>query len=104
MASETPLVIGAFLTVFALGMGRFAVSAPPAEAEAPHTPKRSVRDLYVGSEACRSCHPGEHASFSRTFHRTMTQRATVAAVGRASTVLAPVPSELTIDGERLALD
>ncbi|HEY2369780.1 MAG TPA: ammonia-forming cytochrome c nitrite reductase subunit c552 [Polyangiaceae bacterium] len=29
---------------------------------------------YVGSGACRACHPSEHASWSRTYHRTMTQR------------------------------
>ena len=27
-----------------------------------------------GSGACRACHPSEHASWSRTYHRTMTQR------------------------------
>src|SRR4051812_31027434 len=31
---------------------------------------------YVGSGACRACHPSEHASWSRTYHRTMTQRGT----------------------------
>ncbi len=30
----------------------------------------------LGSGACRSCHPGEHASWHRSFHRTMTQAAT----------------------------
>ena len=28
---------------------------------------------YVGSKSCRSCHPGEHASWHESFHRTMTQ-------------------------------
>ena len=28
---------------------------------------------YVGSKSCRSCHPGEHASWHGSFHRTMTQ-------------------------------
>ncbi|MCU0864902.1 MAG: C cytochrome precursor [Planctomycetes bacterium] len=45
---------------------------------------------YVGSGTCRSCHPGEHASWHGSFHRTMTQLATRAAV---------VP-----DFERLQLD
>jgi predicted CXXCH cytochrome family protein len=31
---------------------------------------------YVRSETCRSCHPDQHASWHRTFHRTMTQHAT----------------------------
>lgn len=35
---------------------------------------------YVGSNACRTCHPDHHASWARTFHSTMTQRATPAAV------------------------
>lgn len=33
-------------------------------------------DGYVGSATCRSCHPGEHASWHESFHRTMTQPAT----------------------------
>ncbi|MEO6596723.1 MAG: cytochrome c3 family protein [Planctomycetota bacterium] len=28
---------------------------------------------YVGSAACRACHPAEHASWFGSFHRTMTQ-------------------------------
>ena len=31
---------------------------------------------YVGSTACQSCHQDHHASWKRTFHRTMTQEAT----------------------------
>jgi predicted CXXCH cytochrome family protein len=30
---------------------------------------------HLGSSSCETCHPGEHASWSRTFHRTMTQEA-----------------------------
>ena len=33
------------------------------------------QDGYAGAAACRSCHPDQHASWSRTFHRTMTQTA-----------------------------
>ncbi len=33
-------------------------------------------DEFVGSNACATCHPDQHASWSRTFHRTMTLRAT----------------------------
>ena len=39
-----------------------------------------ARDLhgtaYVGSAACQSCHADRHASWKRTFHRTMTAEAT----------------------------
>jgi len=30
---------------------------------------------WAGSASCRSCHPDHHASWQRTFHRTMTQQA-----------------------------
>ena len=35
---------------------------------------------YVGSNACLDCHADRHASWARTFHRTMTQEPTGAAV------------------------
>ena len=35
---------------------------------------------FVRSDACRSCHPDQHASWHRSFHRTMTQQATPEAV------------------------
>ncbi|HRI15801.1 MAG TPA: cytochrome c3 family protein [Verrucomicrobiota bacterium] len=35
---------------------------------------------YVGSERCRECHLDEHASWHRSYHRTMTQPAVPAAV------------------------
>ncbi len=37
-------------------------------------------DGYVGSAHCRSCHPHEHATWHGSFHRTMTQVATRAAI------------------------
>jgi predicted CXXCH cytochrome family protein len=40
----------------------------------PLGPRVTHDEEYVGSGACRSCHPSEHASWSRTYHRTMTQR------------------------------
>lgn len=47
------------------------------------------RAEYVGSGACLACHPGEHASWSATYHRTMTQRA------------APATVQAAFDGRRL---
>lgn len=35
---------------------------------------------YVASDACRACHPGNYDSWHRSYHRTMTQRATPQAV------------------------
>lgn len=39
--------------------------------------------LFAGSKACRECHPGQHESWHRTYHRTMTQ------VAGPESVLAP---------------
>src|SRR5262245_803856 len=36
----------------------------------PHL--ESVKD-YASSHRCQSCHPGEYASWHRSYHRTMTQ-------------------------------
>lgn len=61
-----------------------ALSARASKAPLPvERPRPSDTSSYVSSSACLPCHPGEHASFRRTFHRTMTQDATPA------TVLAP---------------
>ncbi|MEC7584870.1 MAG: ammonia-forming cytochrome c nitrite reductase subunit c552 [Planctomycetota bacterium] len=38
-------------------------------------PAQRLGDGYVGSATCRSCHPGEHASWHSSYHRTMTQPA-----------------------------
>ncbi len=36
-------------------------------------PKESDEGGFVSSKACRACHPDEHASWHRSFHRSMTQ-------------------------------
>ncbi|MBX3187297.1 MAG: hypothetical protein KF819_09785 [Labilithrix sp.] len=74
----------------------FAVARPVAgeRPAVPSLPRRSIVSTYVSSAACRACHPSEHASFSRTFHRTMTQVATPRAV------LAPTDGAPLIEGGR----
>ena len=62
----------------------------PLPEPSPHAPLAQPSGDHVGSGACRSCHPAEHASWHGSFHRTMTQVAT------RDTVLAPF--------ERLELD
>src|SRR5687767_15997025 len=52
-----------------------AVHRPAPASLAPERPRTDASPSFVGSNACRTCHPAEHASFSRTFHRTMTQDA-----------------------------
>src|SRR5262249_47345440 len=51
----------------------------PAAAQAAHLPLPK-RDGFASSGACRSCHPSEYASWHATYHPTMTQAATPAAV------------------------
>lgn len=74
-----------------------AAAAPSLPVERPRPNEASP---YVSSAACLPCHPGEHASFGRTFHRTMTQDAT------PETVLAPFDRrgrEVWADGRRVVL-
>ncbi len=70
----------------------FAVIAPPAFVATAlrlgHDPVAADANAalidrthgFVGSATCRSCHPDHHASWQRTFHATMTQRANATTV------------------------
>ncbi len=46
-------------------------------------PLQRPRDGYLSSAACLECHPQQHASWHKTYHRTMTQTAS------AESILAP---------------
>ena len=48
---------------------------PPESDDAPVKNRPIVKreNGYVGSAACRACHPGEHESWHHSWHRTMTQ-------------------------------
>lgn len=69
------VAIAAFV-VAAIGVRR----SPLAEADVSNRPIEVATDGYVSSDACRSCHPAEYASWHASYHRTMTQRATPDAV------------------------
>ena len=43
-------------------------------------PIKDPIDDYVSADSCRSCHPGNHASWHASYHRTMTQVATPEAI------------------------
>src|SRR5437868_513277 len=43
-------------------------------------PRQGRPGGYVSSNECRACHPGEYATWHRTYHRTMTQLPTPEAV------------------------
>lgn len=73
--------------------------APTATTPPPATPKAGTMAGYVSSSACLPCHPGEHASFGRTYHRTMTR------VASSTTVRAPLDGRaLEFDGRTVRLD
>src|SRR6187431_447002 len=77
---------GAFLLVVAALIGGFAWKSRAHQKVAARNqlleklPAESRHGGYVGSETCRACHPNQHASWHRTFHRTMTQHASPKAV------------------------
>lgn len=45
----------------------------PTKPSHTHSPARVLDREYVGSETCKSCHPGQHNSWYRSYHRSMTQ-------------------------------
>ncbi|HKP55195.1 MAG TPA: hypothetical protein VJV78_00665 [Polyangiales bacterium] len=72
LSGRARLGLGTLLALSAAGLAAHSFGAVARELETP----RSLRATeYVGSNACRSCHPDHSASFRRTFHRTMTQEA-----------------------------
>jgi predicted CXXCH cytochrome family protein len=76
--------IAAFGLMAATGWGLVAVSKLARHAGAASAiAVDASASGSVGSGACRSCHPGEHASWHRSFHRTMTQVATPSALAGA---------------------
>lgn len=64
--------------VAALVLGGAACDTQPASS--PGTPVARRSDGYVSSNACQACHPGEYASWRRSYHRRMTQIASRDAV------------------------
>lgn len=54
----------------------FALTWPPPPLPPDSRPLVEPAAGYVGSAACRACHPDQHASWHASFHRTMTQVAT----------------------------
>lgn len=72
------------VTALAVRPGRQPPSRSHAARILDHVPARLEPQFgYVGSEACRDCHPRQHDSWHDSYHRTMTQPAT------PETVLAP---------------
>lgn len=68
------VALAGLLTLLGLGalVATFWLTPEPPVAAA-NRPLVRPDDGYVGSATCRSCHPGEHASWHESFHRTMSQ-------------------------------
>lgn len=63
----------------AFGVSTYADSQwtfPALEEEITFRPIQDPQNNYVTSDSCRSCHPGQYATWHRSYHRTMTQPAT----------------------------
>ncbi|HEB53255.1 MAG TPA: C cytochrome precursor [bacterium] len=100
LAGRSAKAVAATLTLLgALGLGLGVLAEAPAPQPVAQRPLAQADSGYVGSASCRSCHPGEHASWFRSFHRTMTQVAT------RDTVVAEF-ERLTLDwfGSEVALE
>jgi len=65
----------ALLAALLLGSGALATHGYSAVSSELATERSLADTAYVGSDACRSCHPDHTESFRRTYHRTMTQEA-----------------------------
>jgi cytochrome c552 len=73
----------AVLAASALTAGVFMLRAQApraAENTVGGRPIQVTSDAYVSSDTCRACHPAEYASWRASYHRTMTQVATIDAV------------------------
>lgn len=77
-AGRTRTLVGVGL-VLAISLGLWLRLSAPAPAGSPDDAASAERPLeirgggYVSSDACRSCHPAEYASWKQSYHRTMTQ-------------------------------
>ena len=67
-------VVAAIVLVPLLGAAAMLFAATPLYQDDFDTAVAHREADWSGSNACRSCHPDQYASWHRTFHRTMTQR------------------------------
>ncbi|MDQ3414515.1 MAG: hypothetical protein M3480_06005, partial [Verrucomicrobiota bacterium] len=70
------LALAGLVAVVAVLAWRDAFSQNPSAPD--NRPIMAQQENYVTSNSCRSCHPGNYASWHTSFHRTMTQVATPA--------------------------
>ena len=68
------------VALMTLGGAALAVMTTSAQKPAPPQPIALSYAGFATSNACRSCHPAEYASWHASYHRTMTQNATLGSV------------------------
>ena len=79
MRRSTPQTWAAivFATLAMLTAGSLGCPQPTAtDPDAATAPLEIAGEGYSTSDACRSCHPNEYASWYASYHRTMTRPAT----------------------------
>ena len=101
-ASHVKLFLGALwlcaTVVFVLTVRGYQ-RPPTTEMDNKERPIMVRDDGYVGSNACRSCHPHNHRTWHESYHRTMTQVAT------STSVKAPFDDvELELYGSKFNLE
>lgn len=99
--------------VMAWGLGALGIALVVgidllATAQEVATPQPLAPIAYAGSGTCRTCHPDHTDSWRRTFHRTMTQAATPAAVkgdfSGVTDTYQGVTSRFTREGDRFFME
>lgn len=100
-----PAGLGGALGVVYAACVLAVLAAGAVSAESSETPisdslfRDAGADGYATAAACRSCHPGNHDSWARSYHRTMTQ------VADANAVAADLDGlELTLPGRRYTFE
>ncbi len=64
---------GLIAVLWALAMTALTVATARHTTPPKNRPIAALADDHVSSDTCRSCHPGNYASWHASFHRTMTQ-------------------------------
>ena len=78
-ADRRTRAVGAVCALVVIGGGLAWQPGGDPELDAA-VPGRATDGGFVSSDACRACHPDAYHAWHRSFHRTMTQRATPASV------------------------
>lgn len=95
MFNRAPFGLTAIVLIVASLSGglSWAFKPDPARLD-PAGPQLHTEGGYVSSNECRTCHPGAYDSWHRSYHRSMTRRATFLVEGRKDVPSFPVALEL----------